>query len=92
MTLKCVAQQALLIPQQVYSVTLGLKAQPSLPGQLRSKWEGAMIKLSGLSVSYTQHTSLTVLYVNCYQLVTRNSNNSVWFSLQQRVHNPACTN
>ena len=77
MTLKCVAQQALLIPQQVYSVTLGLKAQQSLPGQLRSKWGGAMIKLSGLSnCQLYSATGLTVLYVVCYQAVTRNSNNS----------------
>ena len=75
MTLKCVAQQALLIPQQVYLVTLCLKA--TITTRAASKWGGAMIKLSGLSVSYTQRTSLTVLYVNCYQLVTRNSNNSV---------------
>ena len=42
-----------------------------------SKWEGVMIKLSGLSICllYTQRSILTVLYVVCYQLVTRNSNN-----------------
>jgi len=34
-----------------------------------------MIKLSGLSPCYTQHSILTVLYVVCYQSVTRNANN-----------------
>ena len=37
-----------------------------------SKCGGAMIKPA---VCYTQHSILAVLYVACYQSVTRNSNN-----------------
>ena len=53
-----------------------LKAQQSLPGQ-RGNGEGLWLNsLDYLPVCYTQCTSLTVLYVVCYQSVTRYANNS----------------
>ena len=49
----------------------------------------------GLSVCYNQWSILTVLYVGCYQSVTRNSNNisGYVYKYNIRVHNhPAYTN
>jgi len=55
--------------------TVDLKAQQSLPGQ-RVNGEGLLLNtLDYLPVCYTQRSMLTVLYVFCYQSVTRNSNN-----------------
>ena len=52
-----------------------LKAQQSLPGQ-RVNGEALLLNsLYYLPACYTQRSMLTVLYVVCYQLVTRNSNN-----------------
>ena len=56
--------------------TICLKVQQSLPGQ-RENGEGLWLNsLDSLPVCYTQHSILTVLYVICYQSVTRNSINS----------------
>jgi len=52
-----------------------LKVQQSLPGQ-RGNGEGLWLNsLDYLPVCYTQRSILTVVYVVCYQSVTRNSNN-----------------
>ena len=54
---------------------VSLKAQQSLPGQ-RVNGEGLWLNsLDYLPVCYTHHSMLTVLYVVCYQLVTRILNN-----------------
>ena len=48
-----------------------------------SNWGGVMIKLSGLSpCRYNQRLILTVLYVICYQSVTRNSAAVVMFTTE----------
>ena len=55
---------------------VSLKAQQSLPGQ-RVNGEGLWLNsLDYLPVCYTHHSMLTVLYVVCYQSVTRILNNS----------------
>jgi len=55
---------------------VSLKAKQSLSGQ-RVNGEGLWLNsLDYLPVCYTQRSLLTVLYVVCYQSVTRNSNNS----------------
>ena len=56
-------------------IVQALKVQQSLPGQ-QVKGEGLWLNsLDYLLVCYTQCSILTVLYVVCYQSVTRNSNN-----------------
>ena len=70
--LKTNAKQIIMTSQYK---SLKLKAQQSLPGQ-RVKGEGLWLNsLDYLLVCYTQCSILTVLYVVCYQSVTRNSNN-----------------
>ena len=67
--LKTNAKQIIMTSQYK---SLKLKAQQSLPGQ-RVKEEGLWLNsLDYLLVCYTQCSILTVLYVVCYQSVTRN--------------------
>ena len=56
-------------------ISIRLKAQESLPGQWVNGEELWLNSLDYLPVCYTPCSILTVLYVVCYQSVTRHSKN-----------------